>query len=133
MVGCSFKDPSRCTCSNKSCITICVINSGFTVSFWIQISGWIYLHVCSRKAFVQNFKHMWVSGLQLAIFPPLASVAVSSAAAPLADHLISRGYDITLVIHLLFLIDISLHGCLNILSALLEYGICRSHSKWACN
>jgi len=33
----------------------------------------------------------------LAIFPPLASVAVSSAAGPLADHLISRGYDITLV------------------------------------
>lgn len=72
---------------------------------------------------VQIFKLMsGLSGLQLAIFPPLASVAVSSAAAPLADHLISRGYDITLVMHLPFLIDISLYG-------LLEYVIRCSHSK----
>ncbi|XP_024374370.1 probable anion transporter 6, chloroplastic [Physcomitrium patens] len=33
----------------------------------------------------------------VSILPPLASVAVTSVAAPLADHFISRGYDITLV------------------------------------
>jgi ACS family sodium-dependent inorganic phosphate cotransporter len=34
---------------------------------------------------------------QVSLLPPLASVVVATIAAPLADHFISRGMDITLV------------------------------------
>jgi len=68
----------------------------------------IYAHFCGNWGhytllswlptyFSQELHLNLTNAALLSILPPLASVAVTSVAAPLADHYISAGYDVTMI------------------------------------